>query len=689
MNLVGPVAGLRAALRRVPAEAWIVLGVLLVQQAVLLGGYWSGAVTPPWDFYGSYNTEAFAWWHDGGFFDPPEWVPYLWGGYPAAASIQNSSWYLPVGVVAEAMPFTIHAAAIVAALHVALGSMGAYVLVRRWVGGGAPAILALVAYTFATPFFSNAQHVDVVRAAAWLPWVVLIASPRWPWRRWWAVPLAGLLVWQFAVGAYAGVVVIAAYAIVVGVIAWQVTERPRPRDFLVPLAVTGLVALGLSLVKYLPNLLVRGVPVPGQPSPRIYSRGLLGTLFFGQDVEFLDFYDLTMRSLFVVAPVLLLLAFVPLRSAAARVALAMAVVPVLVGFPALPWFDLVGDLPGLGLSRFRFMDARTVAVVPVVVLGSLGLARLLRGPTHRARRLALAAVPALAVWIAATTPFVADQWLVPMVVLGLAAGAIVLAARTPLRAGAAAVLVVLAGVSGVDWAHDAPQTWRTDRVETEIAHWGEGAATLIAARQGVTGPQRPGRTPPDPLGRDAWSPVWVSAYYTGRPVVAGKSALKGNESFEALFAAVQDPERTWEGEFFAAPGVLATPEVAADAGALARCAADGSCGPGLAVVPTGYTPGEHGYGVVAATDSVVWFNEAHYRGWTLTACAEECRDLPVSATDVGAVTATIPAGTWDLTLRYRTPGQAAGWWSFAAGVVLAAAYPAVGSVRRTRARNSS
>lgn len=360
--------------------------LLVAQQVLLFGGYWSGALTPPWDFYGSYTAEAFAWWADGSFFDPPAWMPYQWGGYAAAASVQNSAWYLPVGATVVVGGPTVRVAAVLSALHVAGGALGAYVLVRRWVGPGAPAVFALVAYGFATPFFANASHVDIGRAAAWLPWVALIASPRWPWHRRWSVQVAALLLWQFAVSSYPGVVVMAGYALLVAVIGWQASTRPRTGAFLVPLAVAGLAAVGLSLVKYLPTALVRGLEGAPAASVPTFDKAILATVFLPHDVDFLPM-DVTMRSFFVVAPVLVLVAFAPVRWAATRAALALVVVPVVLGIPRWPWWDQVAALPGLGISRFRMMDARTVLVLGLVVLAAAGLAAVLRRTSDAAARL--------------------------------------------------------------------------------------------------------------------------------------------------------------------------------------------------------------------------------------------------------------------------------------------------------------
>ena len=230
-----PIQACMSWLRRPCAlQEWILVGVaILILQTFVYWEYYSGAMTAPWDFFGTYNAEAFAWWHDGSFFHPSQWMPYQWGGYPAAASLQNSGWYLPVGIVASLVPFTIHAASALQAFHVAWGAIGLYWLTRRWGQGRASALFGLVAYSFAVGFFSNAQHVDIVRAFAWVPWLLLCVSPQWHWRRAWGIPLAALIFWQAAISSYPGVLALLAYGILVWVMVAQLSFRPRDRKSVV------------------------------------------------------------------------------------------------------------------------------------------------------------------------------------------------------------------------------------------------------------------------------------------------------------------------------------------------------------------------------------------------------------------------------------------------------------------------
>src|SRR5690606_1392179 len=156
----------------------------------------------------------------------------------------------------------------------------------------------------------------------------------------------------------------------------------------------------------------------------------------------------------VVAPVLALIAFAPWRRGATRAALALVVVPLLLGLPRWPWWAAAADLPGLGLSRFRMMDARTVAVLGLVVLAAAGLAVVLeRHPVGRRPRAWVVALPVGALALAAVTPYAWAQWVVPWTVLAASAVAVAWALHPgAARPWAAVAIVLLAAVSGTHWA---------------------------------------------------------------------------------------------------------------------------------------------------------------------------------------------------------------------------------------------
>lgn len=701
--------------RLLRTETVVVAAVLVALEAVLFSRYFSGELTANWDFLGSYNSEAFAWWHDGSFFDPPQWMPYLWGGYPAAASVQNSAWYLPVGAVAELVPFTIRAASALQALHVAFGALGMYVLVRRWGLDRVAGTFALVAYFFAVGFFSNAQHVDIVRTYAWLPWVFLVASPHWPWRRVWSIPAAAVVLWQTAISAYPGILVQAAYALLAWVVLCQLTTRAPLRRYVIPLAVSGVTAVLLSLVKFLPIALVRGAVGSPLPAHMVFDLSIAGTLFFPFDFDWIP-NDPTMRSFFVVAPVIPLALMSRWRQGLVPPALGVLVVGVGIGLPVWPWTSLVDGLPGLSLSRFRLGDSRALVVFALVALAAAGLSALVRrdGPLSRrwatvARAIAVCLVPVVAFVVARAAGFPRASWEVPLLLLLLsslvALGLLALVHRgrrtgTGVWVGATA-LVVVAAVSGVHWASQAQRVWQVPRVESESAQWGATSGALALGR--VDDPNRTQRPARQPLPEGvtpplAFSQLWNSGFYAGTYAVGGYINLAGTPTFDAIMAEVTQPDSDqamWQA-FWAAPGiVLAEDRLApSDPAVVGECATNGECGSGLRVVPVSFSDGEWRYDVTASAPTSVVLNEAYYPGLTVETCAAAgqtgCTRTAADAGPGGSVRAEVPEGASEVVLRYVTPGQVTGWVAFGVGaavVVLAALVQwAAGRRARRRAR---
>ena len=145
-------------------EVFFVASILTALEVVVFGDYFSGRVIPQFDFVSGYTEEASAWWHDGNFFSPPQWMPYLWGGYPSVSNFQNSAFYIPVGVMTIFGSLNLTSFAFLSALQVAAGAIGAYIFARLWGAGRVTGLLALVAWFFAAGFYSNASHLDIARA---------------------------------------------------------------------------------------------------------------------------------------------------------------------------------------------------------------------------------------------------------------------------------------------------------------------------------------------------------------------------------------------------------------------------------------------------------------------------------------------------------------------------------------------
>ena len=687
-------------------RALIVGAMLIALEVIVFRGYFTGAQIPPFDFLGSYNTDAYVWWTDGSFFDPIDWVSSSWAGYPAAMVLQNSAWYLPVGLASAFGPYTLHSAAILAALHVAFGSIGTYLLARSFRAPFVSACLAAAAGFFAVGYFSNAEHVDITRGYALIPWALLVLSARWPWSKFWAVPVATLILWQTITGIYPGMLVSLAYIAVPWVVVSQMDHRPRVRAYLIPAAIAFVASVLLSAPRLLPYALLQGGTASGLPETSIWTPSMIGTTLFGYDVNLAN--DISMRSFFVPATVIVLALFARWRDPITRAGLAIWIPAVLLGMPFFPWFTREQELPGLGLSRFTMSDFKPFIVLGLVLLACSGLSRLLSlaGTSRLTQRIgggfaAAVAFAAVMEGVGIRGPFTTADWFPEFCILagviGLLALYLLLRRCRGVAQALSGTLVILTVASGVAWTIQSARPWSSDRAEVEAVTYGATVDQLLARRTVPSGDtvQRAARTP---LGDDRslghlLSVAWNGSYYTGKDAVGGYINLKGSAT-ESLLQRGLLSTVTGQGlaDFLAAPGrVLSSTDRSPSAKSLEACASGIDCGK-LRVKPISYRPGALVYQVTAESASNGFLNEAYFSGWQAKACTKEsCVQVAVTQSELGVIKVALPEGSYMLSLTYRTAGRSAGWILFGAGALTAlgsAAFTILGTVRRRHKRTA-
>lgn len=692
---------LSAGIRLGSLDAAILREVLSVVGAVLLaaglewavwGGHLTGSRSPSWDFMASYNTDAYSWWHSGSFFDPPAWLPTMWGGYPSGTSLQSGSFYLPIGAAnaLSAHGYTVRIAAALAALHVALGALGMYTLLRR-LGAGLPAAtLGLIAAFFLPGFYANAEHLDIARGYAWLPWLLLICSPKWPWRRWWAGPVAAFVAMQVAMGVYPGLLVAVGYCLPLWLAGWVFAERGRWR-WLVWLTASGVAGVLMSLVKYWPALLVS---VPTHLEEQQDMTFLPETIFFRYDIAGMA-NDISMRPWFVSVPVLILVGIVNLRDRRVLPPVATLVAAVGLGLPVVPWFVAASSLPGLSLSRFRMSDFKAVILTLLVVLAGIALDQALRQNAASVQRAIIwvALVAAAAGLAGHLRHFSPADLTAPLVILALSA-VCVLVLATPWGRGwrtsaKVAVVILLAATfgSGWLWAQAVPQTWSWSRVQAEKEKYGTTVAALQRSAKPTDRFRRPERVVPSPptanvLLRSRWNGL----VYANRSSIGGYANLKSNPVGQRLLADFTDTRTgALARRFYAARGAV-VPEVLLSGGRLSEaCLVREHC-PGLDFIPVRYSPGDFRYNLYGkASPGKVALNEPFYPGWRAEVCqAGKCASAVVSAGWFDSVTVDVPKGESTIHVWYEPPGQAEGWVAFWAG--LAGAFAAAGVAVSLHAR---
>lgn len=139
--------------------------------------HWAGKVSFPWDFMMGYYATTAYWITSIGAGEWPHWVPYQSMGYPLAMNAQTGLFYPPLWFFPSLhLQYTLHAANIAQALHVLGGGIGMLLLAHALFRSKAVALCAAVSFHLYGGFYTNSEHVDIVRAFALLPWVLWTLS---------------------------------------------------------------------------------------------------------------------------------------------------------------------------------------------------------------------------------------------------------------------------------------------------------------------------------------------------------------------------------------------------------------------------------------------------------------------------------------------------------------------------------
>jgi len=151
-------------------EMWGATLFLIMIHVTMFSFHFAGEYIFPWDFVGGYHAHAVAWYADGSFFSPPKWLPWGDAGFPAYWALQSGAFYLPLQVLDWVnIDYSLVNAVRFQSLHVLLGAFGVLVLLRAMGFSVGWALLGAAGYHFSVGFYSNQQHVDIVRAMAILP----------------------------------------------------------------------------------------------------------------------------------------------------------------------------------------------------------------------------------------------------------------------------------------------------------------------------------------------------------------------------------------------------------------------------------------------------------------------------------------------------------------------------------------
>lgn len=644
---------------------------------VTFNRHYSGKATFPWDFLGGYHAQAYGWYDTGSIFAPATWFPWTNLGFPGFLSIQSGGWYLPLAFLsALGIEYTVPVATAVQALHVLWAAIGMFLLLRRLGLPVLPACIGAIAYHFNAAFFANQQHVDIVRAAAWLPWLLWAFTPE-TLRGRLGAPAAALILSQFLVSAYPGAIVSFAYLMIfwVGILLLRSRLSGTIRDYSIVLVLSTLAGILLAMPKWAPFLLngstglareTFAVPVLDLTTLYTFALPYLSDLIPG---------DPTMRAFWLPLPILWGLAFVSLRDHMVRVGL---------GFVVLGFFfclvvprveSLAQILPGIGISRFPLADWRPVIHMGIIIAGSLGISRLREGcfqAKAMALRLGLAGlIVAGVVSLAIERGFLAhDVLLIIKIQAALSILGLLMIAGGDLPARwmriAGPMLVLLTAFNGYRYHADQRLTWRPTWDEVTEGQSFGGRMEDFTRDKKLSSERRPARflyggNIPDAVTlRDSgfYNRCWYSRSYC----VFGYDNLRLSTSHALLMNAVVGSEGGALMEFIQRPHqlFLADPSARDTITPLALDTAEDPAVGDVASVSVKYrryASSEIVYDISTPSSLRVIENEIGWPGWEITACRQDgCNaPIPASSTSQGLRTFVLPQGRWTITERYSGP----------------------------------
>ena len=634
--------------------------LLLFLEIVTYGHYFVGLTAVNGDINGHYFTDSYFWWNNGGLFDPPEWVPYTWMGRPGGVNLQDGSYVLPQGIANLISPWTPGVAAILSALTTAFGAWGMYLLMRRLGKSQGIALIALVAQFYAPQVFSNAQFLDFHRGATYIPWVLLICSPLWYWEKRWGIPLASLILWQVFVGVYPGMLIGSGLAILAWSIAWAVLQKERA--WVLRWSISVVFGLVLSIAKVAPALL-QGTGVRDITPQRISTTlANLGTFFFPYDNSALT-SDISMRSFFVVMPVLFGLLFLSRKMENLVPPLSMLGVSAALLMGSIFFESFLMKIPGINLSRFIANDYKLAFVESVIILGVFGLEGLVSGVYSDKSIRIRSFIFGLSILGSALTLNLPSSvmrkviFVVPILVF-VALLFVVARYKSPRSKNFLVGLLIVSLVSGMYGAYSVTSTWASSKSQVQTAIFGQPLKQVMAQGHPCVGTSERRGSRVIVSGDLAHDTLGLIGAITCVESTAGYANIQGSPVLVDQMAQMTgENSQDWI-KLYSAPGSIVPLYDNFPRGISDICLNEGHCS-SLEFKSTEYKQrGSFSYDVVSRKEQLVVLNESYYKGWSAQLCdvsGQNCRAVEASSGAGHLIQISLPEGEYKLKLEYHQP----------------------------------
>ena len=664
--------------------------------AVNLYVFWShyaGSMAFPWDFLGGYHAQSFAWYRDGSFFDPPKWLPWSDAGFPAYWALQSGAFYIPVQFMDWlGLPYSIVNAVRLQSFHVFIGSLGLFVLLRSF---RFPTLLALagaLGYQMSVGFYSNQQHVDIIRAYALFPWLFWLFSSHVILKNPLYVILATFVLFQFLIGAYPGAVVSAAYTIATATAVFIISKYNRPDAryvsspcfFLIIIALSALAACLMSFLKWLPPV-IEGDWVSGQNGVQITPFSVITTLVYPYDVSFLPL-DVTMRSLWLPIPMVLGILFIRNWTVPATLGTSLTILALFALFTPPVLHGML--LPGFNVSRFPVADWRPVLHLGLILASCVGWHDRLTDSRLVCWRDALVLVCLVAIVDSGLNQgFGLDDASIVLAFGLLPLLSVFVASRFgPKETFFFASLIAIITVQGVFYQTDQGRVWNLPwNAATENAVFGpnfEGFARS-SGDEPLTVDRRPRRltvgTTYEDILEQSLSSRYNTCSYQQTFCLLGYNNIRLSRPNQKMLDAIRDPNTgpilvdflTQEQSLLAFP--LETRISFDDLDGRRQTGISRKDG-AMSYEVKRFASDEVRYHVTTARPMRFVENEIWASGWTGEICEEDgndCRTLKIDSVEGFLRSWIVPEGDWNVTITFDVQSMRWAWFSFVSGMMIA------------------
>lgn len=662
-----------------------------------------GRTSPSWDFLTGYLVTDFAWWHEGSFFNPVEFVPYAYSGLPGYLVGSTTTWYLPMGLLFYFDLFSIHSLVVLQVLTIYFGVVGMYFLSRVWGISKWVSLITALGYFFTSGFFSSASHPDIVRGWTFLPWILYFLAPQ---KNTSTIKffLAVLTFFQFFVGVYPGILIASAYLLPMYLILIFIFIKPNINQYILFNLSAAAFGVLLSMLKWLPLFFEERIRRGGNtvtPSSEMFL-----SLIYPQR-SLTNFNELTQNSIFIVALFIFFIFLFRFFEAKILIFLPILVFSVVLGFEMILNKSQIVLLPLLAESSRRTTDFKLFVTLSVLILAGFALDQTLKERLSFPRLIFILFLTVSLILVLrnqidnyVTSPlfFEADLYRGNLYAKYLAGVSFIIFAAIYLVTNffkeyltmlLPLMILFAVGLLGSLWALANTEPWSLPRGFNETLYLGNSLEQIknnesfeeLTWREERIGPQFPVNYESEFIFHN-WSNVILTKKFSH----GGYVGFLGAERLEWMKALAETADSA---DYFHVLGkrlqgfVVDENEVTL---ANDECLLDGSCIiEGSIVQDRDWTGERFSFEVVTPQEANLIINEVPWNGWFAEVCSTEKCDVKKIDSDMDQIfiSTTVPKGSSTVTFFYETPLRKESWIIFWSALLATIVWPVYLIKKRT------